>query len=466
MKSEINHISIGTKDSFYLIGLGLIVLLISFLGGQAGVSASVYIGLIIAAILFWQANIETLAGIIVLYLVKNNFEFIVKGDEAYGLSVGGFPLTVELMACFFITIRVLAEIIIRPTTFEKTIGMRWIYLWLVAFIPSFYSLGMGFLEGNENWTRGFRFLMISGSVFYGIIFARNFNTKKDSGYFFSMLVPLFTIFIFLWATRQFFSHLMFFIIGFMAAYSVFLIYKKTIFSLLFAVFLLVCFAAVIPITSFTVLIIIMVSMSLTFLALRKNQNKEFKKSFFITNIFPYGLMIFSAFFTFTISTLTIIFDIDPEILLIQTAFAPGTSLIDKVIMDRLPFWAAATTQIIEGPKLFVASGRPLLLEVHSYYAEDFSWELGAHNYILECIRNNGLIAGGIIILIYVKTMLLCSKLLLNSSDKSEITILCSIIAVTTVGITTGDFPGDMTAGFLIWSLAGFFVGRNYFETTH
>ena len=51
MKSEINHISIGTKDSFYLIGLGLIVLLISFLGGQAGVSASVYIGLIIAAIL-------------------------------------------------------------------------------------------------------------------------------------------------------------------------------------------------------------------------------------------------------------------------------------------------------------------------------------------------------------------------------------------------------------------------------
>ena len=70
MKSEINHISIGTKDSFYLIGLGLIVLLISFLGGQAGVSASVYIGLIIAAILFWQANIETLAGIIVLYLVK------------------------------------------------------------------------------------------------------------------------------------------------------------------------------------------------------------------------------------------------------------------------------------------------------------------------------------------------------------------------------------------------------------
>lgn len=466
MNSNLNFISLGTKESFYLMGLGFIVLFISFFGGQAGVSASVYIGLIIAAILFWQANVETLAGIIVLYLVKNNFEFVVKGEEAFGLSVAGFPLSVELMACFFITIRVIAEIIIRPSTFEKTIGMKWVYFWIIAFIPSFYSLGMGFIEGNENWTRGFRFLMISGSVFYGIIFARNLKIKRDTGYFFSMLVPLFSIFIFLWATRQFFSHLMFFIIGFMAAYSVFLIYRKTIFSLLFAIFLLVCFAAVVPITSFTVLIIIIVSMSLTFLALRKNKFKTSKKNFFITNLFPYGLMIFSALFTFTISTLTIIFDIDPEILLIQTAFAPGTSLIDKVIMDRLPFWAAATTQIIEGPKLLVASGRPLLLEVHSYYAEDFSWELGAHNYILECIRNNGLIAGGIIILIYVKTMLLCSKILLHSSDKSEITILCSIIAVTTVGITTGDFPGDMTVGFLIWSLAGFFIGKNYLETKY
>ena len=126
---------------------------------------------------------------------------------------------------------------------------------------------------------------------------------------------------------------------------------------------------------------------------------------------------------------------------------------NKLFSDRLPFWFAAYLQILEGPYFIVPSGRPL-----SIPGIEGEWVVGAHNTILEMLRINGLIAGSFILFIYFFALRNNLTVLVNSNEPINRTFAASVLAVGIVGMSTGDFPADLTVGFWIWSIAGFCHG--------
>ena len=148
------------------------------------------LGVFVAFYFLIKAKVEHIIGLFLLYILKSNFyspssqilsnslEGNVSLNEAsVGFIIGGFPINVATLACAFITSRVIYEIFNNPSTFENKVPNYLLYLWLISFIPATVAFVWSNQLGYSNWTRGLRFLMISGSYFYGFIFLRNLKSE-------------------------------------------------------------------------------------------------------------------------------------------------------------------------------------------------------------------------------------------------------------------------------------------------
>ena len=73
------------------------------------------------------------------------------------------------------------------------------------------------------------------------------------------------------------------------------------------------------------------------------------------------------------------------------------------------------------------------------------------------LRINGLVAGSFILFVYFFALRNNLEILIKSTYPILRTFAVGVLSVGVVGITTGDFPADLTVGFWIWSIAGFLM---------
>lgn len=133
----------------------------------------------------------------------------------------------------------------------------------------------------------------------------------------------------------------------------------------------------------------------------------------------------------------------------------------KLMGDRGPLWLAAIEQITGGPYLVAPSGRPLRPENFDYGGLVYTWEFGAHNSVLELLRNVGLLGGGAALLLIGLALLATVRLLLETRDDAMRAMAAGLLGVAVVGMTTGNYP-VYDEGFFIWSLAGMLAGARMY----
>jgi len=431
------------------------VCLFSFLLSFLNVQISIFMGVFLSSWLTMRARPDGLLGLFLLYF-SNSYFFGLGGSGQYRseLSLGSFPLKVETVMCGFIALRVIIEILCRPSTFKSKIPTSMLYLWLLCFIPVSIGFYLGFEFRNPNWTRGLRWLMISGSYFYGYILLKSVPPNFiHSGVKILVvtIIPMSVVMLFLMSINVYWSHHGFFFIGIGGAFSIYFMRNSAFlyFFLGFFLFSMVCI--IIVKTTITIIGIFFCSI---FFSLIGSVKKVSLSSFSEKLSLYSGAIIVSLVILFTSGTLYLGVQNLKQGTEISTMVVNEDEgfqgrLENKIFSDRLPFWYAAFEQIISGPYVIVPSGRSLSI---FGYSED--WVVGSHNTILEMLRLNGLVAGSFILFIYFFALRNLLLVLGKSRERTLRTFAAGILSIGIVGMTTGDFPADLTVGFWLWSIAG------------
>ncbi|HST61692.1 MAG TPA: hypothetical protein VLK84_23535 [Longimicrobium sp.] len=131
--------------------------------------------------------------------------------------------------------------------------------------------------------------------------------------------------------------------------------------------------------------------------------------------------------------------------------------IFKLMGDRGPLWLAAVEQITGGPYFIVPGGRPLRPENFDYGGLVYTWEFGAHNSVLELLRNTGLLGGAAALVLIGFAVLSAVRLLVGTRDDALRGVAAGFLGVAIVGMTTGNYP-VYDEGFFIWAVGGMLAG--------
>jgi hypothetical protein len=133
----------------------------------------------------------------------------------------------------------------------------------------------------------------------------------------------------------------------------------------------------------------------------------------------------------------------------------------KLMGDRGPLWLAAIEQITGGPFLVVPAGRPLRPENFDYGGLVYTWEFGAHNSILELLRNVGLLGGLAALALIAVAVLSAVRLLVETRDDALRGVAAGFLGVAIVGMTTGNYP-VYDEGFFLWAVGGMLAGARLY----
>lgn len=133
----------------------------------------------------------------------------------------------------------------------------------------------------------------------------------------------------------------------------------------------------------------------------------------------------------------------------------------KLMGDRGPLWMAAVEQITDGPYFVVPAGRPLRPENFDYGGLVYTWEFGAHNSVLELLRNTGLLGGGAALVLIGIAILSAVRLLVETRDDALRGLAAGFLGVAIVGMTTGNYP-VYDEGFFVWAVGGMLAGARLY----
>lgn len=425
-------------------------------------SFSIILAILYGLVLMWKAELPGFLGLFILYLTKYNFYYV--GDyksmeniginkERFELLIFSFPIDLPTLVCFTVPFRVIFENFKDKSTYEKY--RKLFFLWLCILFPAIAMFILSYSVREPNWTRGFRFLLTVGSFFYGLILAKNVN-RSNIKYFFLTLSALSFVVIVLMNLHIFWSHLSFLFLGFSSSFSLYLLFRGNAVYKCFGIIFTFLTWNLILNSTFTVLLIGIIS-SLVFFQSYRRSFLEYKKhrqmfSKYVFTLYILGFLI--LFFPFLIIGLGDFMGINIYYFEIADDNPLKEKLLAKILLDRYPFWKAAYTQIMDGPIFFVPSGRPLLVNSLS---GDFNWIYGAHNVVLEVIRNDGFLVGLCILFLIGSIVLRLTKVLFFSQNLKIIALISAVLGVTLSGIITGDFPVDMIVGFSLWALFGLII---------
>jgi len=444
------------SNLFYPITL---VCLISLLLGFIHVNLSTATGVILSFWIIMRARPDGILGLFFLYFSINHF-FSNFSNFNSELIVFGLPFTVAALVSAFVTLRVILEIFFHPRTFKNRVPHWIIAFWLIAFIPVTINLYLGSYERNPNWTLGMRMLMISSSYFYGYILAKNFKIQEYN-FLKNSLIPLVIILLSLHLLGLWWMHLGWLFLALAGSYSIYYIRYHSLIIGLVLLFLTILVSIQ---GSFTTMIIGFFAIFLSYISNNKYErygNRYIAKSYRKKVFSNYIIIISSYLALFGIVLLT--FGIawlgySPEYEFTYTnrsgVFGPFLERIEiKLFHDRIYLWGSALRQILSNPLLILPSGRPILVDVITWSALK-EWNSGVHNVILGVLRNEGVIVGPLILIIFFVAIKKNFIVLYKGAHPIVMCLSSAVISVGTVGVCLGDFPARDTVGFFLWCFAG------------
>jgi len=400
-----------------------------------------------------RARPDGILGLFLLYLSRYYFYDTISNAGPLndslrsGLAIGGFPLEVETVALFFITLRVFEEQLLRPNTYTFKYSQSLLFLWAIAFLPVLIGLYLGYQMRTPNWTGGFRYLMVIGSYFYGYILAKNWP-RSGSGLLIPILLPFIFSMLLLMVIGRYWSHQAYLILSLSGAFSIYFIRKRFVLHRLFGILLLSLTTYFAVTHNTTCLVIALFAVSLSYLGTRRNKAISMGRNRIVKVIGGFAssiILIFTAYVTYL--------GFQPAYETTTIHVPANQSFVElaksKALSDRLPIWTGAVKQILSGP-YFVVSQRPIM-ELTGY---PDGWWNGSHNAIIESLRVNGLFSGTIMLIILFFVLKKSFLVLAKSVDSVLKSLAAGILGAAIPGLAVNITVIDMTVGCWLLGLAG------------
>ena len=287
----------------------------------------------------------------------------------------------QMVFCFYVII----TLFVKPLRFSNSRLRLLFWLWLICVFGGVINTIFSLLDDNEMWTRGLRAVLTVGCSFYGILLAQRSKIEEDFRLV-SVWLWLVLVFGILVTLHMFWSHMLFWL--------------ASIASLLMAAgirykhskFLRFSALAYLPVSIGSSLTVMAISVG-TFLAVLFSVSKRKVHRIFVRKSIVF-LLIIGPFISLGAGALSDSFGFG-DIEMVGLEQSISDRVFFKFAGDRLPLWASAYSQIVEGSFWFPTSGRTLQV-VHFLKTDE--WNYGAHNTYLEILRNNGLFFGVILLL--------------------------------------------------------------------
>lgn len=438
-----------------------IICIASFLLSFISVPLSTLLGIGLSFYLIMRGRPNGILGLFFLYFIRYYFynvsDFISSAgaltDEfRESIAVAGIPLSVESVACGFICLRVLLEGLFMPKTYITKFPKILFSLWIVAFLPVLVGTCLSYQIGNVNWSGGLRFMMITGSYFYGYILSKHWPQGRN-GLLIPILLPLAVIMLLLMNLKVYWSHHGYLFLGLGGSFSIYFIRKRSLLYKSLGMLMLCLVLGYATKGSITTLLTALLSIFLSCLVVMKQENGK-RLSFIIRNytLKFAGVMAILSVILFTVGVIYVghqnFFDVSMQYGSDSMTYA--NRFVFKTLSDRLPIWLPAFEQVISGPYFIVPSNRPIL----GVPGFPEGWLVGSHNTILEALRMNGLFAGTVMLVILFWALKQNLMVLKESADPVLRCMAAGILGVGISGMTLNQIPIDMTMGFWLWSLAG------------
>jgi hypothetical protein len=416
--------------------------------------------------LLWQVNPRYLPALLVCVISPADFrlegyrqtmEWAISTIETNYLHILGFPMTVNLVFGLAMFSRVLYDMFVsHPTYLSRRISFVWIALWFSAFLPSIFMAYIGKLEGNSGWAEPVRSVIMTGSLFYGLLLARNW--PREPGF---LKNSLFNVFLVFFTIKLFipFHHRLFWIgVGLVPPLCFYVITLRGFMSTLLALYLLtLCglFAFGIHLPgggSFTLWGLFAVATTLSLVA-------YFPKMFQFLRIVAgwfsgwpilIGMCLFLVFSITNYETLYRSITDDPTV---------QEEVMEKLYGDRLNVWYWSWQDVIRGNPIIRPAGRNWLL-VHQKMGM-IPVGFGSHNTILNELRINRFFSGGIVIALVALAVIKNAQVYRRTTSPELKALAIATLSTGTVGVFTGHYPMTESAAFWFLGLAGIAYGVHF-----
>lgn len=359
------------------------------------------------------------------------YEYLLERHESARVAVFGFPLTTNYVFALCVTLRVLHEAMVRPRTFAGIMSPAWVWLWATCFLPAIFSTLLGRVEGQASWTAPIRDVMLVGSLFFGMIIAR--NKAETIVVIQRRIVPLASAMVTLAMAGYFYSRGMYFVTAFGPAMALsWRTFSRgagnwLLYAYLFAMSTLYAFALYptayarqvaenlystsgnsIALLACWLMPIVIV------MILRRNKRRDKARGGPIAAL-PFATAAFALAFPVVFAMISFTYTVDMPKIKDVGELPTRERFMYKLFNDRAPIWRGALDEILTPPYFFKtggsSSGYRLMLN-----GDRVPWPAGSHNLPLEELRRNGMYSGLVCLILILRASVFALRAVINASD--------------------------------------------------
>lgn len=435
------------------MGAAVLLVVVQLMGGEAGAVAAL-LALPIAAMITFRMDWRYVPVLLVLALPSLGiatvgeeavFSGLVFRDAVPAAFVGPLQLSVPLVAMSVGLVRVLLVFGRgRGNAIRPLFPTRLLLVFLVALLPALVGALQGQAMGLNRWSQGVRGMLAIGAAFWGALVAYRARASRER--VLQQMVTVVVVASALLLTGLLRGHFLFLVVGLSAGCLPHLMRRRSPAALVAG-----ATAVIAPVV--TTLTVAAGAVFAWFALAISTDRVRFARRLLV-RASVVGAMAASGGMIWMVLAMRYdvgFMDMDEQGGLLSYAMF-------KLLGDRGPLWLAAIAQITTGPLLVAPSGRPLLPENFRYLRGGLDvWESGAHNTVLELVRNTGLIAGGVGVFLMIYVLIRVSRVLTDSREPALRAFAAGTLGVAIAGITTGNYPIE-DVGFFLWALAGWVLG--------
>ena len=442
------------------LGFSVILVLLQLSGGaKADVAALAALPLV--GLMTYAADRRYLAPLLILCLPALG---VIGGRDAIGIPpslavpfpfpeaatfvlLGGIEVSAPMVVLAAAFGRVMTEVLRGGRVFRGVIPQWLLAGFMVSLLPALAGGLQGQAQGYNRWSIGMRAMLALAGLFWGVVVARAPSASPPS----RLTRPLVAIVVagsVLWVVGFLKGMLSFVLVGFCGGLLPYLIFRRRIPEAA-----ALAGAGVVFVLMSTLTTAAQALLAAGCVAVAVTRNRALRQWVLRAGVVATGAV--------SVGLVWLVNELRGQTIIELATREEGLMAYAtfKLMGDRGPLWLASIDQIADGPYWVVPSGRSLRPEGFDYGGEVYLWDFGAHNTLLELVRNVGLVAGGAGVVLMAFAVWRTVRVLTDTRDGALRGLAAGFLGASLVSVTTGNYP-IFDVGFFIWAMAGMVAGAH------
>jgi len=373
---------------------------------------------------------------------------LVFPDAVTFVVLGGVQVTSALVTLVAGFSRVLLEALRRPSTFRGVCPPLVVLAYAVAVIPALLSGLEGQAAGLNRWSVGVRAMLALGGFFWGVVLVR--SSRAEPEVHAQQLLRVVLAGSGLAVVGLLRGTYLFVLVGLAGGALVYFVSRRRGLAAALTGTLAVASVVVLTLTTAAEIAFALLCVALTGPGMRRARRFLVRAAVLGAGVTSLGLLW--AVEKYSRNAVFVATTRDQGLM--------GYAYF-KLMGDRGPIWVSALSQVLSGPYVIVPAGRPLR-PAGIFTNVFYTWEYGAHNAVLELVRNTGVVAGAAGVGVMVLAIWSAARLLVDTHSRAMRALGAGFLGVAIMGVTTGNFP-VLDVGFFMWAMGGWLAALRLAE---